>query len=255
MCRKLSPNHSLRRCCLLPVVLFLPWPNVNSARLSASLHKLAPALTSNFLSNAPDRRSRTASLWTQTRRATKNFPITISVPDEGPATLTAPDYDEPVLAKDACRFLHNITRDSAAAKLLRDQGKTPRTLTTDRFANGCSWLYTGLNIRFKDWHFIDRVRLNCLPTNAVKKRWSDADPTCRHCNESETIPHVLCHCPTNMSAITTRHNKVVDRLTAAVRSGNVSIDQTVRPHIVVEDQNQVIIVLNILNILVNLYLC
>ena len=81
-----------------------------------------PALTSNFLSNAPDRRlerirSRTASLWTQTRRATKNFPITISVPDEGAATLTAPDYDEPVLAKDACRFLHNITRDSAAAKL------------------------------------------------------------------------------------------------------------------------------------------
>ena len=45
-----------------------------------------------------------------------------------------------------------------------------------------------------------------------------------------------------MSAITTHRNKVVDRLTAAVRSDNVSIDQTLGPHIVVEDQDQVIII-------------
>ena len=61
-----------------------------------------------------------------------------------------------------------------------------------------------------------------------EKPMADADPTCQHCSEVETLPHVLCHCPPNMVAITTRHNKLVDRLTSAVRSGTITIDQTVR---------------------------
>ena len=71
---------------------------------------------------------------------------------------------------------------------------------------------------------------------------ADADPTCRHCSEVETLPHVLCHCPPNMVAITTHHNKLVDRLTSAVRSDTITTDQTVRdggsqvrPDIVVDD--------------------
>ena len=154
-------------------------------------------------------------------------------------------------AKDTCRFLHNVARDTAASKLydLRDQGKTPRSLQTDRFANGSSFLYTGLNIRFKDWRFIHRARLNCLPVNTVKSHWSDADPTCRHCSEPETLPYVLCHCSSNMPAITTRHNKIVDRLTAAVRVGSISTDKTVqdsgssvRPDIVIETPEHVLVI-------------
>ena len=213
-----------------------------------------PALISSFLSNTPDRRldqiqSGTGSLWTQTRQATKSLPVTLSVPDDGPATITVPNYDEPVLAKDACRFLHNLSPDTTRLTDLHDQGKTPRALTTDRFANASSWHYTGLNIRFRDWHFIHRARLNCIPTNATKNQWSDADPTCCHCEAHETLPHVLCHCPTNMTAITTRHNKVVDRLTAAIHSGSITTDQTVhdsgstvRPDIVIDDQNHVTII-------------
>ena len=215
-----------------------------------------PSLVSNYLSNASDQRlesirSRTGSLWTRTRRATRQLPVTINVPDNAPPSLTAPDYDNPVNAKDSCRFLHNLCRDNAAKLLLdlRDQGKTARTMNTDRFANSSSWHFTGLNIRFKDWRFIHRARLNCLPTNSVKSRWSDADPTCRHCSEVESLPHVLCHCPPNMVAITTRHNKLVDRLTAAVRSGTITTDQTVRdsgsqvrPDIVIDDADKVTII-------------
>ena len=134
-----------------------------------------PSLVSNYLSNASDQRlesvrSRTASLWTRTRRATKQLPVTIHVPDNAPPSLTVPDYDDPVNAKDSCRFLHNLCRHNAAKLLLdlRDQGKTARTMNTDRFANSSSWHFTGLNIRFKDWRFIHRARLNCLPTNSVK---------------------------------------------------------------------------------------
>jgi hypothetical protein len=33
---------------------------------------------------------------------------------------------------------------------LPDQGKVGRALTTDTFANGSTWQYNGLNIRFRD---------------------------------------------------------------------------------------------------------
>ena len=215
-----------------------------------------PSLVSSFLSNTPDRRldtirSRTGSLWTQTRQATKSIQVTITVPDIGPPSLSAPDYPDPVAPKDVCRFLHNVERNQAAQHLrdLRDQGKVPRALSADKYANGSNWLFTGLNIRFKDWRFIHRARLNCLPTNSVKSRWSDCSPTCRHCEEDETLPHLLCHCPTNMPAITTRHNKIVDRLTNAIRSGSISTDKTVqdsgspvRPDIVITDVNHVTII-------------
>ena len=85
-----------------------------------------PSLVSSFLSNVQDRRlknsqSRTGSLWTRTCRATKHLEITIHVPDNGPPSITAP-----IPAKDACRFMHNLSRDNAAKKLvdMRDQGKT-----------------------------------------------------------------------------------------------------------------------------------
>ena len=215
-----------------------------------------PALVSNFLSNQPDRRLdslryRTGSLWTRTRRATKHLTITINVPDTTLPTITAPSYADEVEAKDVCRFLHNLEREREGNLLrdLRDQGKVPRALHADKFANGSSWHYTGLNMRFKDWRFIHKARLNCLPTNAVKSRWSDCNPSCRHCEADETLPHVLSHCATNMPAITERHNKVVDRLTNAARSGTITTDQTVqdsnspvRPDIVIIDHDQVLII-------------
>ena len=93
-------------------------------------------------------------------------------------------------------------------------------LHTDKFANGSSWHFTGLNMRFKHWRLArHKARLNLLPKNAVKSHWSDTDPTCRKWEQAETLPHVLCHCPTNMVANTNRQNTVVDRLTNAVRSG------------------------------------
>jgi hypothetical protein len=52
-----------------------------------------------------------------------------------------------------------------------------------------------------------------------------------------------------MAAITTRHNKIVDRLTNAIRSGSISTDKTVqdsgspvRPDIVIRDVNHVTII-------------
>ena len=190
-----------------------------------------PTLVASFLSNAEGRRLdtiryRTGSLWTRTRSATKHVRISIAVPDIGPPTIT---HAEPVQAKDVCRFLHNVARNDSAKKLreLCNQGKVARALSTDPYANGSSWQFSGLNMRFKDWRFIHKVRLNCLPTNAVKSGWSDANPTCRHCEQPETLPHIICHCPPNMASITDRHNRIVDRLKKAIRNGDVTTDRTV----------------------------
>ena len=215
-----------------------------------------PALISNFLSNAPYRRlesirSRTGSLWTHTRNATKTIRITMNVPDVAPPSISTPEYADEVAPKDVCRFLHNLERENSSKSLrdLRDQGKVPRSLSNDKFGNGSNWHFTGLNMRFKDWRFIHRARLNCLPLNSIKHCWSDSSPTCRHCEQDETLPHVLCHCTINMPAITTRHNKIVDRLTNAVRQGSISTDQTVqdsgspvRPDIVIQHNNHVNII-------------
>jgi hypothetical protein len=194
-----------------------------------------PSLISNFLSNAPDRRlesirSCTGSLWTHTRNATKTIRITINVPDVGPPSISTQEYADEVAPKDVCRFLHNLEREHSSKSLrdLRDQGKVPRSLSNDKFGNGSNWHFTGLNMRFKDWRFIHRARLNCLPLNSIKHRWSDSNPTRRHCEQHETLPNVLCHCTINMPAITIRHNKIVDRLTNAVRQGSISTDQTIR---------------------------
>jgi hypothetical protein len=110
-----------------------------------------PSLVSNFVSNTPDRNleticSRTGSLWTRTRQATKTIKVTINVPDNGSPSLSAPNYADEVAPKDVRRFLHNVEREHAAHNLqeLRDQGK----VTTDKFANGSNWHFTCLNLIF-----------------------------------------------------------------------------------------------------------
>lgn len=112
-------------------------------------------------------------------------------------------------------FLHQLVLDRCSKDLLnnQDQGKVARCLADDQYANGSTWHCTGLNIRFKDWRFIHRARLNLLPVNAVKSRFSNTDPACRHCVQPETLPHVICHCRPHMVQIRSRHNAIVDRLT------------------------------------------
>jgi hypothetical protein len=85
-----------------------------------------PSLVSSFLSNTPDRRldtirSRTGSLWTRTRQATKSIKVSITVPDIGPPSLSAADYPDPVAPKDVCRFLHNMELKSSCPSPLRPQ--------------------------------------------------------------------------------------------------------------------------------------
>jgi hypothetical protein len=163
----------------------------------------------------------------------------------------AADESERITSKNVTTFLHRLVQSRFGDDLmaLKDQGKVARCLSGDQYANGSTWHCTGLNLRFKDWRFIHRARLNVVPLNVNKSRYSNTDPTCRHCVQPETLPHVVCHCRPHMVQIRERHDSVVKRLTNAIRFGKITTDRTVeqsnlrlRPDVVVEEDNRVLII-------------
>lgn len=123
-----------------------------------------------------------------------------------------------------------------------DQGKvfevTSKNIVSNKFCRD------GKFLRFCDWRFIHRARLNCVALNAVV-RVQNPDKRCRRCNfRLETLPHVLNHCNTSWDLITKRHNRVVDRLVRAIPIGTAEIrlDQrapevasNLRPDIIIWD--------------------
>ena len=238
-----------------PTVINIANAEVNQTVRLASRSNPTPALKSKYLSSLPDDRLinlryNIQSLWTRVRKSTRNLGVEIKFNDNGLPILCT-ETTGFVLAKTASRFLHFHVQDRFASTLLSfpDQGKVGRALTTDTFANGSTWQYNGLNIRFRDWRFIHRARLNCLPVNSVKSRWSNSCSKCRHCDSDETLPHVLCHCLPNMPSILRRHNSIVDRIVNAVQRGTITTDQQVRaansrlrPDIIVEEDNKVVII-------------
>lgn len=96
-----------------------------------------------------------------------------------------------------------------------DQGKVVACSSENRVSNHFTW--RGQYIRFADWKFIFRARLNCLPLNGALRGKAAKDKRCRRCGyKLETLPHVLCNCNPAMVHITKRHNAVLDRITKGI---------------------------------------
>ena len=126
--------------------------------------------------------------------------------------------------------LRELVKDFHNAKLLSkpDQGKVARSLLQDKYANGFSWLFSGYGIRFCDWEFIHRARLNLLPTNQTRGKWYNTSKQCRRCHTGiETLPHAICHCLPSMVSIRRRHSLVVNRIYNAIRTREVTLDKHV----------------------------
>ena len=193
-----------------------------------------------------------SSLWSRARAAARRLKVRVTGSSSGAVQVVSGGRN--ISAKQVTSALRNDHRNQQAEKLrsLPDQGKAARSLSTDAYANGTSWLTSGSYIRFCDWRFIHRARINCLPTNAAARRWKkDAVTKCRRCSyHLETLPHVLNSCHPNMVPIRRRHNLVQERLVKAIRHGEVYQDQHVpgdpnpreRPDITVVEGNKVTIV-------------
>lgn len=193
------------------------------------------------------------TLWSQCRKATRSLKVNIKNAMSDPI-VTASETTS-ANAKSVAAYLHRRCLEKHANKLksLPDQGKVARCLQTSNFPSTNSWCYEGTGLRFCDWRFIHRARLNTLPTNDVKSRFSDGNSSeCRNCHsqtDSETLPHIICHCGPNMPSITARHDKILQRLTNCIHRGTYTVDKVVpgapginRPDLVVTDGNKVTVV-------------
>ena len=164
-----------------------------------------PELISTYLSSTPDRRTEHlyytyASLWSRVRAACCCLRVLFLYSDANEITISA-NESEHLKPKVITTFLHRQVQSRLGGELmaLNDQGKVTCCLSQDLYANGSTWHCTGLNLRVKDWWFIHHARLNVVPLNANKSRFSNTDPTCRHCAQhAETLPHVICHCHRHM---------------------------------------------------------
>ena len=215
-----------------------------------------PELLSTYLSSLPDRRTEKlyytySSLWSRVRQACRRLRVSFHYSETASDVTISADDSEHVKSNQVITFLHRLVQSRFGDELmqLKDQGKVARCLTDDQYANGSTWHCTGLNLRFKDWRFIHRARLNVVPLNANKSRYSNVDPVCRHCLQPETLPHVICHCRPHLVQIRDRHNSIVSRLTNAIRFGKIMTDRSVaesnlrlRPDIVVEVGSQVLLI-------------
>ena len=170
-----------------PLVRNVAKAELNHGVTFAAKANPTPLLIREFLSGSTrgnfhaDRiRYRTYSLWTRTRQACRRLDISFNVPPNSDPTITV-EGNQPCIAKNTCTFLHRVNQERHSQRLmdLPDKGKVARALVADIHANGLSWPYTGFNMRFSDWRFIHRARLNLVPTNQNKSVWNpDGSSAC-----------------------------------------------------------------------------
>ena len=156
-----------------------------------------PELLCTYLSSMPDDRTKRlyyiySSLWSRVRQACRCLKVTFHYSETNEISISA-DESERVPSRNVTTFLHRLVQSRYGDDLmnLRDQGKVARCLSGDQYGNGSTWHCTGLNLRFKDWRFIHRARLNVLPLNANKSRFSNTDAACRHCHVHPETLHML----------------------------------------------------------------
>ena len=125
-----------------------------------------------------------------------------------------------------------------AWKAQPNQGKTAALLAADPAALAPFDRFSGM--RFCDWRFLHRARLNLIPTNAVRAAHVPGlSARCRVCGyEQETLPHVLGRCWHHSALLNRRHNALQDAVVAALprsddREREVLVNQ--RPTLLTSD--------------------
>ncbi|UYV63981.1 hypothetical protein LAZ67_2006243 [Cordylochernes scorpioides] len=199
------------------------------------------------------------SLWSDARNASRRLSKRIGVqwvhnPTLGDITIKLPNAGRtpkeislPAVARGQIMArLRQALQDSYLKTLIKkpDQGKVYEVTCRNKSSNG--FINSGRYMRFADWRFIHRARLNVLPLNGAK-RFGPEDKRCRVCGQvDETLPHVLQHCRKHSAAVNKRHHNIVERLKKATRlQGRTRVNQRVpevssnlRPDIVVTEEER-----------------
>ncbi|XP_067132582.1 uncharacterized protein [Centruroides vittatus] len=192
-----------------------------------------------FGGSSKDIRSAWTRLRAASRRLWKWMPVQWHPGEDGPILL----HQGNLINKNACsRLLNTLIRHKHLQSLLRkpDQGKAFNITASNWESN--HYMREGKYTQFADWRFVHRARLSVVPLRG-HRRFGNLTKKCRRCNHAnETLAHVLCHCPSNMVAITRRHNGILNRLVTATDKRNArtyinqripEYDQNCRPDFVI----------------------
>lgn len=197
-----------------------------------------------------------SSLWARARAATRKVSSHINVKwsvynDEIKLVVNNNVIDSRI---------ENALRSAFKAKFLQtlinkpDQGKVLEVSSKYTYSN--FFYHKGGYIRFADWRFVTKARLNCVALNGNIRWRSDREKMCRVCGyNNETLPHVLNHCRTNFTQITARHNAIQDRLLRSIGpvANGIFINKSVpnsglnvRPDIVIKDDvNKTVLIIDV----------
>ncbi|CAJ0573664.1 unnamed protein product, partial [Mesorhabditis spiculigera] len=136
--------------------------------------------------------------------------------DEGRVRLHV--QGEGVNKKNCERALKKAAQEAQLASLTakKSQGKTYQVMSRQPTSN--YFMRDGRFLRFADWRFVHRARLDLLALNGCNRSRGHADKRCRKCGYAlESVAHTLNHCHAHSHAIQLRHNAVLDRLMNAYK--------------------------------------
>ncbi|KAG8184378.1 hypothetical protein JTE90_006781 [Oedothorax gibbosus] len=187
-----------------------------------------PADVAAFLSgscDAPFHRGRSdlSSVWSAARNASRRLGVSWSCPEW---SLISISYQEKTIQPPDRRILQksikSLIRTDRALQLQAypSQGVAMECVAGSKWGN--QFLRTGENIRFCDWRFIHKARLNLCSLNAQRHSspQEEVDRSCRRCDHQyENLHHVVSSCRPLLHLRTKRHDAVLERLVRARRRG------------------------------------
>ncbi|CAL8068543.1 unnamed protein product [Orchesella dallaii] len=182
----------------------------------------------------------TQNVWTLARVASTRLNITWEI-NNNPTQIKLGEISiTPKHRRIVAKTIRNYLRMQRDVTLQSkpNQGKAMECVAESSASH--SFIRTGAFVRFADWRFIHRARLNLVPLNGQPWRPANDSKQCRRCgNPNETLPHVLGHCMRYSRAYTLRHDAIVSRIKKAaekefrVVGENTEVDNShLRPDLV-----------------------
>ncbi|CAD6235845.1 GSCOCG00008010001-RA-CDS [Cotesia congregata] len=210
-----------------------------------TIHHPSPQEIAEFLSGSLDgpfagNKPGDPNIWTRvrivTRRLSKKLGVrwkwdevetgfALEMKDTGDRIVTVPPSARSQIIWRLRKAAQNQYLEMLTAK--KDQGKVWEVTSRNRESNLC--LRDGKYIRFAEWRFIHRARLDVLPLNGAI-RWGERDKRCRVCGyHLESLLHVLNHCMTHSAGYQLRHDAILKRIAEASRiAGEKRVNKTVQ---------------------------
>ena len=153
---------------------------------------------SRFLNaESKDKHNEGKNLWSRTRTLTTTLKSKLSGFQWTGRDTPVPTLRGRVLTPQTTeKELKSAFREIQLQLLLAkpDQGKVMAHSSLNAVSNHFVW--KGQYVRYADWRFVFKARLNTIGLNGNNRWDASKDPKCRHCGyEQESLPHVVSSCP------------------------------------------------------------